>query len=223
MVTKYPDIFDGFRESVENDCPECEKVLVRDGKLVPYPDDWTGLTPSTDFSCARYGNIGWKYVMDSMNTDILYCGDDIRFIERNTVRRLQKIAYLQKDIGMLSPKIIGGAQVIQNNPRKDSIMECPPSGFIGMMCVYIKRSTIKQVGYLDERFVNYGHDDVDYCNRIREAGLLIGVTAHVTVKHGLDEMGHSTTFRRQYSWKELCAQDEENRKRFEEKNESGKV
>lgn len=52
------------------------------------------------------------------------------------------------------------------------------------VCVYIPRSTIKTVGLLDERFVGYGLDDDDYCLRVRNAGLKIGIFDGCYVDHG---------------------------------------
>jgi hypothetical protein len=56
-----------------------------------------------------------------------------------------------------------------------------------MVCfvaVYIPRSTINAVGLLDERFVGYGLDDDDYCLRVRNAGLKIGIFDGCYVDHG---------------------------------------
>ena len=51
------------------------------------------------------------------------------------------------------------------------------------VCVYIPRRTIDLVGLLDERFVTYGGDDVDYCLRVWEAGLLVCVSDFCFVDH----------------------------------------
>jgi len=56
-----------------------------------------------------------------------------------------------------------------------------------MVCfvaVYIPRSTIDKVGLLDERFTGYGSEDDDYCRRVREAGLKIGIHDGCYVDHG---------------------------------------
>lgn len=56
------------------------------------------------------------------------------------------------------------------------------------VCVYIPRSTINMLidldGYaLDERFVGYGLDDDDFCLRVRNAGLKLGVFDGCFVDH----------------------------------------
>lgn len=55
---------------------------------------------------------------------------------------------------------------------------------VPFICVYIPRSTIDRVGLLEERFTDYGGEDNDYCRRVREAGLKIGVYDGCVVDHG---------------------------------------
>ena len=42
-----------------------------------------------------------------MNTDILYCGDDVRFIEPDTIKRLSDVAYADPKIGIVAARIQG--------------------------------------------------------------------------------------------------------------------
>jgi len=56
-----------------------------------------------------------------------------------------------------------------------------------MVCfvaAYIPTSTLETVGLLDERFVGYGFEDDDYCLRVRQAGLKIGIHDGCYVDHG---------------------------------------
>jgi GT2 family glycosyltransferase len=71
-------------------------------------------------------------------------------------------------------------------------------------CVYIPRSTIDQVGLLNEQFgINaggpgprgYGLEDDDYSLRIRKAGLKLGVYDAVLVDHVPQSTGLKSTFR----------------------------
>ena len=61
-------------------------------------------------------------------------------------------------------------------PRDEPRMVC-------FVCVYIPRSTIHTVGLLDERFTGYGMDDDDYCLRVRNAGLKLGIFDGCYVDH----------------------------------------
>jgi hypothetical protein len=54
---------------------------------------------------------------------------------------------------------------------------------IAFVCVYIPATTIKLVGLLDERFVEYGWEDNDYCRRVTNAGLLVAVHDCCYVDH----------------------------------------
>ena len=58
-----------------------------------------------------------------------------------------------------------------------------PAEVAAFMCVYIPRATIDRVGLLDERFVTYGGEDVNYCLRVREAGMEVGVYDGCFVDH----------------------------------------
>ena len=51
-------------------------------------------------------------------------------------------------------------------------------------CVLIPRRVIDAVGLLDERFVDYGMDDDDYCLRVRNAGFRLAIFDGCYCDHG---------------------------------------
>lgn len=51
------------------------------------------------------------------------------------------------------------------------------------VCVYIPRRVIDAVGLLDERYIHYGMDDDDYCLRVRNAGLSLGILDDCVMDH----------------------------------------
>lgn len=55
---------------------------------------------------------------------------------------------------------------------------------VAFVCVLIRRDVLDLVGVLDERFDGYGYEDDDYCLRVRNAGLEIGVFDPCIVEHG---------------------------------------
>lgn len=55
---------------------------------------------------------------------------------------------------------------------------------VAFVCVYIPRTTIERIGLLDERFTAYGWEDNDYCRRVLQAGLNLGVHDGCYVDHG---------------------------------------
>ena len=57
---------------------------------------------------------------------------------------------------------------------------------VAFVAVFIPRRTLDQIGPLDERFGGpgvYGGEDVDYCLRVRAAGLKVGVSDFCFVDH----------------------------------------
>lgn len=183
VLAKYPEIFEGFRKTIQWDVP---KVLVRDGNSIPDPGEgWTVLQGPPTFSMAGNANLGWKAV--DPDSDILYIGDDVRPVGDNFAQRLQAEAYSDPTIGILSPHIQG--------PACNPLQTKPPLGVthtyrtLAFVCIYIKRELISKIGYMDERFNQYGFDDDDYCRRTMLAGYTLAVTSNVDAIH---EHGTST-------------------------------
>ena len=80
----------------------------------------------------------------------------------------------------------------QPEQRPQSIGLRPVARMVAFYAVLIPRRTIETVGLLDERFTAYGHEDDDYCLRVRQAELKIGAFDGCAVQHGKTE---NSTFR----------------------------
>ena len=144
VLGKFPDIFNGFVDSAEKYMPSIPKVFVRDGIEIVFPsgEQWTCLQGPPVFSNPGNANQAWKA---APNSDILYCGDDVRFLQTNTCELLQEIAYSDPRIGMLSPRIIGAAgNVLQVHPNQEGITYSNQR--LALICTYIKREVIEQLG-----------------------------------------------------------------------------
>jgi hypothetical protein len=215
VLSKYPEIFAGFKESVDADAPELSKMVVwdchgghDDPRCINDPQ-WSASFVNLKFKMAFNGNIALRG-----KNDVLYCGDDVRLIEPNTIKRLQELAYSDPEIGILSPKIIGHAQEWQMRPTASPITFAP---WLAFVFVYIKRSVIEKVGYLDERFEGYGADDLEYCFRARRAGFKLGVASDINVKHGFGKDIYGSTFKRTRGEDQMAKDDRANWTRFAEK------
>jgi hypothetical protein len=183
VLGKFPDIFDGFVESANKYLPTIPKVFVRDGKSITMPTGvmWTNIQGPLVFSNPGNANIAWQAA--APDSDILYCGDDVRFLQPNTWELLQDIAYSDPKIGMLSPRIVGSAgNNLQLYPLSEGITYSHQR--LALICTYIKRETIEAVGWMDPVFGgSYGYDDDDYNHRVQLAGYSLAVTSRVSVEH----------------------------------------
>jgi hypothetical protein len=183
VLGKFPDIFDGFVESADKFLPDISKVFVRDGNeiMMPTGPKWTALQGPDTFSNPGNANQAWQAA--APDSDILYCGDDVRFLQPNTWQLLQEVAYSDPKIGMLSARIIGAAgNELQVSPNPDGITYSNQR--LALICTYIKREVINTVGYMDPIFGgSYGYDDDDYNYRVRLAGYRLAVTPRVAVEH----------------------------------------
>lgn len=215
VLSRFPEIFEGFKKSVDRDVPEINKNLIWDSRatLIDKVMDgkWDGFQKMQPFQMATNANAGWRMVQCA---DILYAGDDTRIIEPNTIKRLQELAYSDDKLGILSPRIIGHAQTVQTHPTESPIT---PADFVAFVFVYIKREVIDAIGYLDERFEGYGMEDVDFCYRARLAGFKIGVAKEIPVAHGVGGHSYGSTFIKVRGEEQMGKDDAANRRRFAEK------
>jgi O-antigen biosynthesis protein len=141
------------------------------GRLDPYCIP--GVKP---FVFARNVNIGIRAAGDD---DVILLNDDALL---KTPRGFEALASrAQEPYGIVAAACdtVGNPNQFrswQPNVRNEPRMVC-------FVCVYIPRSTINAIGLLDERFVGYGLDDDDYCLRVRNAGLKIGIFDGCYVDH----------------------------------------
>ena len=167
VLSHYADIFEGFRANVEQYEPDIEKILIRDGHEIPvafYPDYYPGVMwyvqdAVEPFIYARNCNTGWFLAGDS---DVILCGDDVRF-EGPFVKALQETAYSDPKVGVATVQLWGQSPFV---------------------CGYFKRSVLKDVGWMDERFTGYGKEDNDWCRRMEDKGYITLPTEAVKAKHG---------------------------------------
>lgn len=204
VLSKYVSVFADFYESANKFCPDHQVVVVCDGPEVwdwlqarhevtaTIQSRWAWIRGPEQFTMAGNGNLGLRAAPS--NSDVLYCGDDVRFLESGTVETLQKVANFSPKIGILSPRLMGRASPALGLPPESSSFAWVRPLEMWFPCVYIKREVIDKIGYLDERFNQFGGDDLDYNIRAQQAGYRLAVTARATVHHLADPSGGPTTF-----------------------------
>lgn len=209
-LTKYKEVFDPFFESLEKFDPGSDTtsgsplIIVKDDSPIlnkqfqgnrffllagEYNRKIKVIDGPPKFSMSGNGNIGLKAV--PKDHDVVYLGDDTRFVHEKTIETLQEVAYSDESIGILSAKLVGRGSQAQTNPSELDYIKPLEMWF---PCVYIKRELIDKIGYLDERFNDFGCDDFDYCIRTLLAGYKLAVTNKVSVQHGSSPEGGPTTF-----------------------------
>lgn len=171
-------------------------IVVDDGARSGYPEapvTWvTGVKP---FVFARNANLG---IREGGNHDIVLMNDDATLVTPSGFSKIATFVAKTKGVGVCSSAISG----FVGNKRQNPIGKTPrqEKTVLAFVCVYIPRSTLDTIGLLDERFVGYGADDVDFCRRALRASFDLWVHDGCVVHHG----GRST-FRQKSNISELLA------------------
>lgn len=198
-LTRFPDVFKTFVESVRAHCPKSFLLVIKDGDedYGTMLDDVAVFKGEQPFSHPRNLNIALRATKP---WDMFYCNDDITLLGDGTMATLERIAYSNPQIGILAPTVHGG---VGNMVQTASQWKWGDTDWVesrerlAFCSVYIKRATISLVGLLDERFDGYGGDDTDFCWRAQQAGLRLAVTNKVQVKHGHGDLGCSASYTRE--------------------------
>jgi len=194
-MSKFPDVFEGLSESVELHEPG-RKVVVFSGDAHDHLEraavGWEQVCGVEPFVFARNANLGIRAAAPS---DVLLINDDCR-LTGPLVAELERLSRENPEFGLIAPQVRGGVgNRFQREQWRPSDLTVSTER-LAFVCVFIPRSTLDLVGLLDERFTGYGGDDVDYCHRVRAAGLKLGITGRATVVHGDGRSSFSTSFSR---------------------------
>lgn len=154
-------------------------VIVIDDGLEDWSDrvDVRRIAGVKPFVFARNCNIG---IRASGEDDVILLNDDALLKTPGGFTALAAVAAEHPEYGVISAvtNSAGNPGQFRKNVglRQEPRMVC-------FVCVYIPRTTIERVGLLDERYVDYGMDDDDYCFSCRERGLKIGIFDGCFVDH----------------------------------------
>ena len=170
-------------EAVRRHEPEARIVIVDDSpdlSLHPRPG-WTpviALEGVKPFIYARNCNLG---IRAAGLDDVVLLNDDALLETTGGLGAMQRAAELHPEYGVIGAVTNVTGQPLQR-PQGIGLREVPHIAFV---CVLIPRRTIDRVGLLDERYcLDYGVEDLDYCEASRRAGLKVGVFDHCYVDHG---------------------------------------
>ena len=135
-----------------------------------------GLRP---FVFARNVNAG---ISARPSGHIVVLGDDGIVLTPTGFDRLEEQLRLSPKLGMVSAGIVGsvGNDRQQFRPGMEFV---PEPDMLCFVCVMLRRELIDCVGLMDEAFVGYGCDDVDYSWRARDAGWELGTSERCLVRH----------------------------------------
>lgn len=197
-LTRFPEIFSKFAESVETFDPTCRRIVVTSGGITINRPGWEVVVGVEPFIFSRNLNLG---IAAAGTDDVLCVNDDVEFVGP-IVKELSEVAYLSS-AGVVTPQIIGNG--IGNHMAKASVAlkgrweESPH--YIPFVCVFLRRSVLNSLGGLDERFSGYGGEDVEFGLRSIERGLPM-IVSRCQVKHGYGDSTCSSSFKRVMTDKE---------------------
>lgn len=194
ILSRYGDYLRACVDAIQRHEPDLgpERILVvDDGASKEAPDlPVTWIEGSKPFIFARNANLGIRAAGDD---DVILLNDDAIL---GTPGGFSKLWHHRGNYALLSAAITGAIGNPRQKPQRERPLNAPPRGEFAMLCfvcVLMQRSTIQQIGELDERFLGYGYEDNDYCRRVLDAKLTLGVYDACIVEH---TMGKTSSFRR---------------------------
>lgn len=149
---------------------ELRQFVISNAEVIP------GVKP---FVFARNCNIGIHLAGDD---DVIIMNDDALLKSPGGFTTMKIMSIANPEFGIVSAAASNVGNV-NMHPRSNFALR-EDKRMVCFVCVFIPRSTIRKVGLLDEQFVHYGLDDDDYCLRVRNAGMKIGIYDGCFVDHG---------------------------------------
>lgn len=181
-------------EAVRRHNPGCRIFVIDDGLADRSLVDAITIDGAKPFIFARNCNIG--IIAAGPDDDVILLNDDALLETPGGFDAMQAHA-LAPDYGLISAttNMAGNAAQyrvsavgIDNKPVARGVRWCRTTPgnsvpVVAFVCVLIPRRTIQAIGLLDQRFDKYGYEDNDYCRRVHNAGLVIGICDGCFVDH----------------------------------------
>jgi len=136
-------------------------------------------------------NVGFSHAHNQVirmhsGSDIVLMNNDLE-VPENWLFVLRK-ELKENSLGAVSPAIqvsngLNVGAVLDSRAKGRSLIndDREPDWITGS-CFYIARSTIDKIGLFDENYIFY-YDDVDYCFRMKQAGLKFKCVKEIVIKH----------------------------------------
>ncbi len=152
------------------------------------------------FIFSRNINLGIAAAGDD---DVILCNDDTGLFSDFGFGYLSVIANENPQFGIISAAITGAVGNTEQLAQAGTRLREAKHHTVVFVCVYIRRQVLwdlvtaygdlEKEGFLnngryewlDERFIGYGYDDDDMCERVRRLGLKLGVFDGCVVEHGV--------------------------------------
>jgi GT2 family glycosyltransferase len=179
-------------------------IVVDDGARA----DWTADDPAVTwvpgikpFLYARNANIG----LAAADDDAVLMGDDVLVKTPGAFDLLAETSR-RTSVGAVSPAIDGVVgNPLQKRVTSSAVRESARE--LCFVCVYLPQAALQRVGGLDERFVGYGCEDVDWCWRAQADGWRLLIDDRALVIH--NGPGMESAFRSKPEIREMSAQARE--------------
>jgi len=201
------DLLDACLSSLQatDQTPEPYVIVVADNGLSEdFKDKWPALlyypVPHKPFVYSKAINVCAQALP---NNDLFILGDDTDMLTPRWPWRIREFfKHWPSEYGMVNV-----SETTRTKPplQMHEVEESPVSlAFVGTL---IPRFVWNKIGPMDERYVGYGFDDIDYCVRLWRAGLKIGVCGAATIKHEKGTVGYQRALG---SWDEVIQKCETN-------------
>lgn len=119
-------------------------------------------------------------------SDVCIINDDILWFQDNWLVDLRETLYSNSIYGLIGPSGKSGGGSAGGTPDSTGIEII--HNYLSFFCVLVKREVIDTIGILDEKYIHY-YSDVEYCNRIRDAGWKVVWRKDVWLNHSYGGSG----------------------------------
>jgi GT2 family glycosyltransferase len=163
----------------EPDLPPGRVVVVDDGARAAAEHRLPGIQwveGAKPFIFARNANLGIGATAD----DVILLNDDALLFTPGGFSALARSGAENRDYAVISAV----TNIAGNPAQQPAGAGLRSESHVAFVCVWISRRAWERIGTLDERYcLDYGVEDRDYCHRVNEAGMRVGVYDFCFVDH----------------------------------------